>query len=129
MKLLLDTHVLFWLDTDPDRLPPKALGLIRDSANPVYVSVITAWELATKHRLGRLDNAERLLGEYHLSLAQYGFTDLPFSSPHALAERHLTGTHGDPFDRALVAQAVVEKLGLVSADPELAKFREVDVLW
>jgi PIN domain nuclease of toxin-antitoxin system len=129
VRLLLDTHVLFWLDTDPDRLSARALELVRDSGNPVYVSAVTAWELTIKHRLGRLASAEALLADYHSSLARYGFTDLPFSSTHALAERGLTGSHGDPFDRALVSQALVEGLDLVSADPELARFREVDVLW
>ncbi|MEX2536273.1 MAG: hypothetical protein WD273_11825 [Trueperaceae bacterium] len=93
------------------------------------MSVITVWELAIKHCLGRLASADKLLDDYHLSLARYDFTDLRFNSVHALSERGLTDSHGDPFDRALVAQVVVEKLNLIGADPELAKFREVDVLW
>lgn len=129
LKLLLDTHVLFWFDTDPDRLSSIALDSVRDASNLVYISSIVAWELTIKNRLGKLPNADVLLANYHATLARYSFIDLPFSSNHALAERELTNPNDDPFDRALVAQASVEKLVLVSADPKLAKFREVDLLW
>lgn len=129
MKLLLDTHTLFWLDTDPGRLSQNALGVVRDRQNQVYVSAITAWELAIKHRLGKLPSAAPLLENYHASLARYGFSELPFSSSHALAELGLSSPHKDPFDRALVAQALLEELQLVSNDPEIAGFVEIDVLW
>lgn len=129
MRLLLDTHTLFWLDTDPGRLSSTALRVIRDRENQVYVSAVTAWELAIKHRLGKLPNAAPLLDSYHASLARYGFRELPFSSSHALAERSLSSPHKDPFDRALVVQALLEDLRLVSNDPEVAGFAEIKVLW
>lgn len=129
MRLLLDTHTLFWLDTDPGRLPQNALSVIRDRQNQVYVSAITAWELTIKHRLGKLPGAAPLLANYHASLARYGFKELPFSSTHALAEQRLSSSHKDPFDRALVVQALLEDLQLVSNDPEVAGFIEIDVLW
>ncbi len=129
MKLLLGTHTLFCFDTDPNRLSPTALSAIRDRQNQVYVSAVTAWELAIKHRLGKLPSAAPLLESYHASLARYGFRELPLSSTHALAERGLSSLHKDPFGRALVAQALLEKLRLVSRDPEVAGFTEIDVLW
>ena len=129
MRLLLDTHTLFWLDTDPSRLSSTAQGVVRDRQNQVYVSAVTAWELSIKYRLGKLPSAAPLLDSYHASLARYGFRELPLSSSHALAERSLSSPHKDPFDRALVAQALLEELRLVSNDPEVAGFAEINVLW
>ena len=129
MRLLLDTHALYWLDTDPDRLSDTALELATDRHNEVYVSAITTWELTIKHRLGRLPNAAPLLNAYPASLARYGFAELPFSSEHALAESELSSDHKDPFDRALVAQALLEELSLVSRDAEMVRFVEIEVLW
>ena len=129
MRLLLDTHTLLWLDTDLTRLSPRAASLLRDRKNQVYVSAITAWELAIKNRLGKLPSATPLLNSYHSSLARYGFVALPLSSDHALAERSLSHDHKDPFDRALVAQAAHEKLSLLSNDPKLSQFSEVQVMW
>ncbi len=129
MRLLLDTHTLFWLDTEPNRLSLTALSAIRNRQHQVYVSAVTAWELAIKHRLGKLPSAAPLLDSYHASLARYGFKELPLSSSHALAESGLSSPHKDPFDRALVAQALLEELRLVSNDPEVAGFIEINVLW
>lgn len=125
----MDTHTLFWLDTDPGRLSPYALEVVRNRRNQVYISAVTAWELSIKHRLGKLPNAAPLLASYHASLARYGFQELAFSSFHALAERSLSSPHRDPFDRALVAQALQEGLHLVSNDPQVAGFSEIVVLW
>lgn len=129
MRLLLDTHTLLWFDADPTRLSLKATRLLRDRNNQIYVSAITAWELAIKNRLGKLPIAAPLLSSYHASLARYGFVALPLSSDHALAERSLSHDYNDPFDRALVAQAAHEKLSLLSSDAKLAQFSEVKVVW
>jgi PIN domain nuclease of toxin-antitoxin system len=126
---LLDTHVLFWLDTDPKRLSTDALNLIRNRKNQVFVSSISAWELAIKHRLGKLPHAAPLLRSFHASLARYGFVEFPFNSTHALVEIDLDSQHKDPFDRALVAQALCERLAIVSRDSEIAGFREIAVVW
>ena len=126
---LLDTHTLFWLDTDPNRLSQKALGVLKDKNHTVYVSSINAWELTIKHRLGKLPNAAPLLNSYHSSLARYGFAELGFSSHHGLAEAGLSSSHKDPFDRALVAQALIENLTLITNDPLVQGFSEVKTLW
>ena len=120
-EVLLDTHTLLWFDTDPDKLPEQVLNLLRDRDVRVMVSSITAWEFSIKHRLGKLPEAEGLIHEYHQSLAQYGFGELPFTSVHALAEGGLEQLHKDPFDRALAAQAVSEQLVLVSSDEAFAE--------
>lgn len=126
---LLDTHTFFWLDTDPTRLSSQGLSVLKDRNNTVYVSSINAWELTIKHRLGKLPNAAPLLKSYHSSLARYGFTELGFSSHHALAEAGLNSSHKDPFDRALVAQALIEGLTLITNDPLVQGSREVKTLW
>lgn len=129
MRLLLDTHVLLWLDTDPERLSAYALAAIRDRRNEVLVSAVTAWELSIKHRLGKLPSATALLESYHASLAHYGFGELGFTSTHALAERALRSSHKDPFDRALAAQASTEKLELVSNDALLREGFGFELVW
>ena len=126
---LLDTHTLLWFDTAPQRVPERTLSFIRDRERRVYVSAVTAWELTIKHRLGKLPEAGPLLGAYHETLAHYGFTELAFSSVHALKEGKLKGPHQDPFDRALVSQALVERLPVLSKDRALATLAEVTVLW
>ena len=126
---LLDTHTLFWLDTDPTRLSPRGLTVLKNKAYTIYVSSISAWELTIKHRLGKLPNAAPLLGSYHSSLARYSFTEISFSSYHALAEAGLSRNHKDPFDRALVAQALTEGLILITNDPLVQSFSEVKTLW
>ena len=102
---------------------------MRDRDNRVYVSPITAWELAIKLRLGRLPQAQPLCNHYHQRLAQYGFLELPFSSVHALAAGRLESDHKDPFDRALATQALSEQLPLVTKDGALARLPGVRVLW
>ena len=126
---LLDTHTLFWFDTDPTRLSAAGLAVIKNRQNTVLVSSISAWELAIKHRLGKLPNAHPLLESYHASLSRYGFSELSFTSHHALAERTLSAPHKDPFDRALAAQALTENLTLITNDPEVQRFAEVTTLW
>ena len=73
MNLLLDTHVLLWLDTDPARLSAKATALIRNRQNVVYVFAISVWELAIKHRIGKLPSAAVILTDFHASMTHYGF--------------------------------------------------------
>ncbi len=127
--LLLDTHVLLWFDADPERLPAEVAALVRDRSRRVYVSAISAWELAIRNRSGRLPEADALLGAYSETLVTYGFTELPFTSVHAWRDRVLNAAHRDPFDRALVAQALSEGLSLVSKDPAVAAFPGVTVVW
>lgn len=127
--VLLDTHTLLWFDTVPERLPDRVVELIRDRSWRIHVSAISAWELAIKHRLGKLPEADALLKEYHRTLQAYGFIELPFTSVHALKDCELSHTHRDPFDRALVAQALSEQFVIVSKDPEVAALPDVTVVW
>lgn len=126
---LLDVHTLLWFDTGPKRLPHTVLSTLRQRERRVYVSSISAWELTIKYRIGKLPEAGPLLNTYYQTLTAYGFLELPFTTAHALKDRELSHSHKDPFGRALVAQALSEQLAIVSADPQLAAFSEVVVVW
>ena len=114
--LLLDTHVLHFLDSAPDEVPAKTLSLIQSPSTRVFVSSLSAWEMSIKHQMGRWPEVGDLLSEYHQTMVAYGFTELPFQSDAALFAGSLPLLHKDPFDRGLIAQAVTHKLTLISAD-------------
>ncbi|HUE76909.1 MAG TPA: type II toxin-antitoxin system VapC family toxin [Longimicrobiales bacterium] len=120
-RLLLDTHVLIWWDTGRD-FAAKAMAAIRD-ADQVYVSAASAWEMAIKASLGRIET-DRRLGEVAI---QSGFEELPIRISHAEAVETLPPHHRDPFDRILVAQASVEGLVLVTRDQLIRRY-DVEVL-
>jgi len=128
VKVLLDTHALLWWLTDDDRLPMPVGDLIDDAATRVHVSVASLWELTIKVTAGRLeivDDPATLLTE---PLDAAGFRVMPIDRRHVLALPELPQLHGDPFDRMLVAQALVEDLDLVSGDPMIATY-PVRVVW
>ena len=127
--LLLDTHALIWYSVDPERLPESVLERLRDTERRIFVSSISAWEISIKVRLGKLPQAQTLYENFHLRLTQYGFSELPFTSVHALAEGGLEHLHKDPFDRALAAQAVSEQLVLVSSDEVFTGVPTLSVWW
>lgn len=118
MRLLLDTHVLLWIAAGGGALGPRAAAAIADGRRPVFVSAVSAWEIAIKASLGRID----VPADYLEMLDHYRFTPLDVSTAHALAVRELPAHHRDPFDRMLVAQARVEGLALVTADARLAAY-------
>jgi PIN domain nuclease of toxin-antitoxin system len=116
VKLLLDTHVLLWSATDPDRLAPVARAALEDGTHDVFVSVVTAWEIAVKQSIGKLElaaPAERWLPEV---LKRTGFEVAELGLSAALRVRGLAWHHRDPFDRFLIAQALDEGYTIVSRD-------------
>ena len=114
MRLLLDTHAfLWWLAGDAKRLSRRARQAIGNSENDVYVSAASVWEIAIKHRLGKLD-ATALLGHTSRVIAGQAFLTLDMTIDHAERAGVLPGDHKDPFDRMLIAQAQAEHLTLVS---------------
>lgn len=120
--LLLDTQVLLWWFIEPERLSTEVHAALLDPDRPVYVSAVTAWEIATKHRLGKLPGAATLLEPFVTLLAAQGFHSLPISERHGLRAGCYTMPHRDPFDRLLAAQAELEDLTLVTADQMLQAF-------
>ncbi len=120
---LIDTHVLIWLDQNPDRLSDHILGLLRDPKHEVYCSVASLWEIAIKHNLGKLEVHAPLPD----LLERYGFAELPVTGRDAETVRTLPLHHRDPFDRMLIAQATARNLVLVSGDRQMLAY-EVAIL-
>ena len=116
MWLLLDTHALIWWVGGSDRLPVAARRAIGDESNGKLVSAASAWEVATKHRLGRLHGVEALALDPGGAIASQGFEELPITVDDAARAGALPGPHRDPFDRLLIAQALSRNLVLVSIE-------------
>jgi PIN domain nuclease of toxin-antitoxin system len=128
MRLLLDTHALLWWWLDDPRLSRRASEAIGRGHAEVYVSAATAWEIATKVRLGKLPAARRLAEEFEAGLAEEGFHELPITVAHGTRAGLLKGDHGDPFDRMLAAQSMIEGLPVVSADARIGRLG-AELLW
>jgi len=114
LSLLLDTHALIWWFLDSPALSPAARDRIAEGAEDVYVSAVSAFEISTKVRLGKLPEAAALDRDFSDFIASRGFTPLDLSIQHALVAGGLSSGHKDPFDRLLIAQALTENLTLVS---------------
>jgi PIN domain nuclease of toxin-antitoxin system len=122
MRLLLDTHALLWWWQGNPRLSRAAREAINAEANVVHVSAATAWELATKVRIGKLPEAERFIQGFQEGLAEQGFQSLPITIEHGQRAGLLEGSHKDPFDRILAAQALIEDCAIVTNDEKIARF-------
>ena len=116
MRFLLDTHTLLWCFNASPSLSPQAYRLIENGSNEILVSAASAWEIATKVRLGKLPTGEELVSDFERCLAQLGCEGLPISLEHAVRAGSLAGEHRDPFDRMLIAQAQTENLPIISND-------------
>ena len=119
MNLLLDAHTLLWFVWDDPNLSPTAKALIEDPTNHKFVSVATCWEIAIKVGLKKLDLGEPAATFLPRELATNGFDLLGIELIHATSVEALPPHHKDPFDRLLVAQAMIEKLPVVSVDTQL----------
>ena len=112
MQLLLDTHVLLWSLAGDDRLGDRAVDLIEDGRNVVYVSAASIWEISIKRSLGKL----RVPGDVPTEVDAASFVRLPISFEHAVEVAALPDLHADPFDRMLIAQARTDRLTLMTHD-------------
>ncbi|MFP4260233.1 MAG: type II toxin-antitoxin system VapC family toxin [Opitutales bacterium] len=124
MNFLLDTHVFLWALGDSQRLKPEAAAAIRDPRNAVFVSAITSVEVAIKSALGKLEAPLDLEDEIILR----GFSHLPLHFKHGAALRALPQHHQDPFDRMLIAQAIEEKLTIITHDRKFELY-SVSIRW
>lgn len=123
MNLLLDTHVALWAITDSPKLPQRARDLIQAPKTTVWVSAANIWEIAIKYALGRGDMP--VSGQDAVRYFQEsGYRFLPIDVEHALAVESLPAHHQDPFDRILVAQALVEPMRLMTHDPLVARYSD-----
>jgi PIN domain nuclease of toxin-antitoxin system len=114
VRLLLDTHALIWWLAGDPLLSANAKAAVLDPANEVFVSAASAWEIATKFRIGKLPHAGALAGNVRDALANQGFLELPITLQHGQVAGNLPGPHRDPFDRMLIAQTTLADLVLLS---------------
>lgn len=126
-RLLLDTHALIWWVAGDPSIGAETRAMV-DSAELVLVSAISAYEITLKHATGRLPEAAGLASDVAGAVRRAGFRELPIALSHAEAAGRLPRHHRDPFDRMLVAQALVESLPLVSADTALDAFA-IERIW
>ncbi|MBN9241385.1 MAG: type II toxin-antitoxin system VapC family toxin [Mesorhizobium sp.] len=129
MRLLLDTHVAIWAITAPERIPDDHHRLLRDAFPNIFVSAVAVWEIAIKHPLGRPD-APSLSG--HDAIAEFeaaGFKFLDVTAAHAAFVERLPLLHGDPFDRLMLAQAIIENLQFMTYDRHLSRYDVGILTW
>lgn len=128
MRLLLDTHAfLWWIDDDP-RISEHAAELIGNGSNEVFFSAASGWELVIKNALGRIQFPSSIQEFILEQLARNGFQVLPIHLVHAMKVSELPALHGDPFDRMLIAQTMVEELVLLTIDDDVRRY-PVSVAW
>jgi PIN domain nuclease of toxin-antitoxin system len=122
MRLLLDTQIFIWWDSESEKLPPNVLQLCEDEASSLVLSVVSIWEMQIKVQLGKLD-LKRPLQEIVLSQERTNRIEiLPVKAAHVFGLQQLPYHHKDPFDRFLVAQAIVEDMPVLSVDPLFVQY-------
>jgi PIN domain nuclease of toxin-antitoxin system len=124
---LLDTHTAIWFFNEPEVLSKKAYDAICDVSNTKYLSMTSAWELAIKIGIGKLDFAGKAAGFLHLA-EENGFTVIPIKTAHLTVLETLPLIHRDPFDRLLIATAIAEQMTLITNDKNIAQY-EVSQIW
>jgi PIN domain nuclease of toxin-antitoxin system len=122
LRVLLDTHTLLWATLSPSFLSREAAAIIADERNVIFVSAASAWEIATKVRLGKFPGAEALERDFLEVMDHAGYTLLSIDVQSALRAGRLTAQHRDPFDRMIAAQALASDIPILSTDSRLDAF-------
>ena len=122
MRLLLDTHALIWWLAADDALSSTARAAMADHENEIFVSAASAWEITTKHRIGKLPEAGLLAADVAGFVTAQGFVELPIAIRHGQLAGSLPGIHKDPFDRILIAQAIAMDMPIISRDEILSAY-------
>lgn len=126
---LLDTHAFVWLIISPERVPRATLRLLADDETTVLVSAASAWEIATKHRLGKMPEAASLLANWESDISELRAGEIPISRADALRGGALEWAHRDPFDRILAAQSMALKVPIVTGDAAMGTLAGLEVRW
>jgi PIN domain nuclease of toxin-antitoxin system len=116
VNYLIDTHILLWWLFDDPKLTLECRDIIRSTDCHIIVSSVSAWEIATKYRIGKLPEAKQIVAEYSQILAKAKFSELTITSAHALHAGSLPISHRDPFDRMIMGQAELENLPVITYD-------------
>ena len=128
MKVLCDTHALAWWLLDDERLSGRVRAMIADTGNEVWVSAISAFEIAIKHRIGKWPDAGEIARDFENAVMAERFKILPVTVANACCVGLLPGVHRDPFDRLIAAQSLTENMQLVTRDAEFRMFG-VETVW
>jgi PIN domain nuclease of toxin-antitoxin system len=128
MRLLTDTCTFLWMVSAPDRLSPRARVLLVDPSNEVFLSSVSAWEIAVKHGLGQLSLREAPDRFVPAQRETHGIEALPLDEESVLQVLRLPALHRDPFDRMLVCQAIVHGLAILTPDPLVSQY-PARVIW
>ena len=128
MRLLLDTHAFLWWLAGNERLSMTGRQAIDDAGNDVVVSAVSAWEITTKHRIGKLPEASAVAHDVAGAIASQGFEELPITVDDAERAGRLPGLHRDPFDRMLIAQAIAHDMTIISIDGRFDQYG-VNRIW
>ncbi len=129
MRLLLDTHIAIWTLSEPKRIPERFVEMISDAENIVAVSVVAIWEIAIKHRLKRPDSPPFSGYEAVAEFEAAGFKLLDVTPVHAAFVERLPMLHGDPLDRLMLAQAIIENMQFVTYDRHLSRYDVGILTW
>jgi PIN domain nuclease of toxin-antitoxin system len=116
INYLIDTHIMLWWFFEDPKLDPECRNIICNPDHLIFVSSVSAWEIATKYRIGKLPEAKQIVEEYSQILHRARFVELPMTSAHALRAGSLPIAHRDPFDRMIMAQAELESLPVITYD-------------
>lgn len=127
--ILLDTHALVWLASDPDRLSPTARQLIETHASSLHCSVVSAWEIALLVRRGRLQLPMPPDQFLERAINHHALLEIDISRPAATVSVALPPIHNDPFDRLLIAECLIRKMPLISCDQTIPRYPGIQVFW
>jgi PIN domain nuclease of toxin-antitoxin system len=128
MKVVLDTHAFLWWISDDDRLSTSARSIIGNRENELYLSAATGWEIAIKAKLGRIHLPGKVDSFIAKQLELNDIYSLPIHMSHALNVYNLPNYHRDPFDRLIISQTQLEKMSILTMDPQIARYG-VKVVW
>jgi PIN domain nuclease of toxin-antitoxin system len=128
-KYLLDTHVFLWAVQENAKLSQPALAVIEKLDSPLFLSAISAFEIANKYRIGKLPGYAYIVENYHDITKKLAVVELPISSSHAFFAAKFEWAHRDPFDRVLAAQALLEDCVLITSDAVFNTLHWLTTLW
>tara|TARA_R110001592_G_scaffold200042_1_gene448765 strand:- start:1266 stop:1658 length:393 start_codon:yes stop_codon:yes gene_type:complete len=130
MRYLLDTHVLIWFDSSPEKLSRKVLDILLDENNDLYISHVSLWEMQIKSQLGKLTLESSLQDLVGSQQRINGLKILNIQAEHIYALESLASYHRDPFDRLLIAQSMIEQLAFLTADEKIHQYQNnIECLW
>ena len=128
MRLLIDTHILIWWTSNLSQLPTTVQDSLADGSNEIFVSAVSAWEIALKVRLGKLHFDANFLADFDANVRGLSFHPIDVNSAQMIAGAQIQSPHKDPFDRMLAGQALVEQMAIVTADPAFRSLG-VQIVW